>query len=357
MAAVQFKAVTKTFDTTVVDKMDLQAREGEFVVLVGPSGCGKSTSLRMLAGLETVTDGSIHIGDRDVTALHPKDRGVAMVFQDYALYPHLTVEENISLGLKVRKLDPAEITERVASAAKVLELEKFLSKKPGQLSGGQRQRVAMGRAIVKRPEVYLFDEPLSNLDAKLRAQLRIEITRLHRRMKKTVFYVTHDQVEAMTLADTIAVMNEGKIQQVGPPMELYRHPKNRFVASFIGTPQMNFLDAELDGLTLKTKIFSLRIPDGLATEFTDFPKHFTLGCRPHDISRAAAGAGTAAMSADMVEQRGAESFLHCVQDGVSIVARCEPEDAPSPGENIHLRFNLARFHYFDSETNERLVAR
>ncbi len=366
MAGVKFEAVTKKFDVTVVEDMDLEAKEGEFVVLVGPSGCGKSTSLRMLAGLESVTEGRIHIGDRDVTTLHPKDRDVAMVFQDYALYPHMTVKENMALGLRVRKLDPAEIEKRVAETAKTLQIESFLGKRPGQLSGGQRQRVAMGRAIVKRPEVYLFDEPLSNLDAKLRAQLRVEIARIHQMMKKTILYVTHDQVEAMTLGDKIAVMHEGKIQQMGPPMELYRTPKNRFVAGFIGTPQMNFFDAELkeeDGvLTAHTSLFSADIPAPVRVNLSSAPKKIVLGCRPHDArftpnptpNEKAAAEGVRAY---VVEQRGSEAFLHCERGDVKFIASSPPDEAPEAGSRVTVRFNPARFHYFDPVSGGNLLAR
>ncbi len=362
MAGIKYVGVTKRYDHTVVDRMDLVAEEGEFVVLVGPSGCGKTTSLRLLAGLESVSEGRIYIGDRDVTDIHPKDRNVAMVFQDYALYPHMTVSENMSLGLKIKGLAKTEIQEKVASAAKTLELESFMDKRPGQLSGGQKQRVAMGRAIVKSPEVYLFDEPLSNLDAKLRSQLRVEITRLHRRMKKTVLYVTHDQVEAMTLGDRIAVLNEGRIQQIGAPMELYRRPVNRFVAGFIGTPQMNFLDASLEEeegrLLIRTALFSAPVPDEVRKKLPPASKSVVLGCRPHDI-RYAPGRreeeGVLAAQADMVEPLGSESFLHCVKDGVKFIASAGSEDDPPSGHTVSLRLDPGRFHYFHPETGESLL--
>ncbi|MFH2203365.1 MAG: sn-glycerol-3-phosphate ABC transporter ATP-binding protein UgpC [Elusimicrobiota bacterium] len=365
MAGVRFATVTKKYDTTVVDRMDLEAAEGEFVVLVGPSGCGKSTSLRMLAGLESVTAGRIHIGDRDVTAMHPKDRNVAMVFQDYALYPHMTVRENMSLGLKVRKLEPAEIERRVADAVRILQLEPFLDKKPGQLSGGQRQRVAMGRAIVKSPDVFLFDEPLSNLDAKLRSQLRVEISKLHRLMKKTIFYVTHDQVEAMTLGDKIAVMHGGKIQQIGPPMELYRRPANKFVAGFIGSPQMNFFNAELreEGgeLMLHSALFSAAVPGPARERLKDAPRKVIAGCRPQDVRYTPnpspnEEAAAEQVEAYIVEQRGSEAFLHCVRGGEKFIAVSAPDDAPAPGSVITARFNSARFHYFDPASGASLLA-
>ncbi|MFH1723160.1 MAG: ABC transporter ATP-binding protein [Elusimicrobiota bacterium] len=365
MAEVRFENVTKRFgDLTVVDRMDLEAKEGEFVVLVGPSGCGKTTSLRMLAGLESVTDGNIFIGDRNVTRLHPKDRNVAMVFQDYALYPHMTVEENISLGLRIKRLDREEIAKRVSFAAKILELEPLMRKKPGQLSGGQRQRVATGRAIVKSPEVYLFDEPLSNLDAKLRAQLRVEISKLHRLVKKTIFYVTHDQVEALTLGQKIAVLHESKIQQLGPPIKLYREPKNIFVAGFIGSPQMNFFEAALrskgDELHVRTELFSAAVPEKARKKLASGPKKITLGCRPHDVRYHAGEThgeeGFGRVELDTVEPRGSESFLHCEKGDLKIVASAGPDDEPKPGGVVTLRFNPSRFHYFDPATGESLTA-
>src|SRR5919199_453908 len=253
MPAVAFEHVSKRFgETTVVEDFDLEVAEGELLVLVGGSGSGKSTILRMLAGLETVTTGTIRIGGRDVTALPPRERDVAMVFQDYALYPHLTVRENLALGLRLRRMPRPEIERRVAWAAGMLGLERLLDRKPKQLSGGQRQRVAMGRAMVREPSVFLFDEPLSNLDAKLRGQMRAEITRLQRRLGTTTLYVTHDQTEAMTLGDRVCVLRKGRIQQVASPRELYEQPVNLFVAGFIGSPPMNFLPATLEGTRLNT---------------------------------------------------------------------------------------------------------
>ena len=253
MADVRLTGLVKRYDGDVlaVDSLDLEIRSGELVVLVGPSGCGKSTTLRMIAGLERITGGDLHIGDRLVNEVHPRDRDIAMVFQSYALYPHMTVRENMAFGLVLRKTPKDEINRRVQEAAKTLGLEGLLDRKPRALSGGQRQRVAMGRALVRQPQVFLFDEPLSNLDAKLRGQMRLEISRLHRQLGATMIYVTHDQVEAMTLADRIAILDQGRLQQFGTPMDVYKSPANRFVASFIGTPSMNMIEgtlAEVEGV-------------------------------------------------------------------------------------------------------------
>jgi len=326
MATVTFERVRKDFGgLTVVHDFDLEVADGELVVLVGGSGSGKSTTLRMLAGLEEVTSGAIRIGDRDVTHLPPRDRDVAMVFQDYALYPHLTVRDNISLGLRLRKIAPAEIARRVAWAADVLGLGELLDRKPKQLSGGQRQRVAMGRAMVREPAVFLFDEPLSNLDAQLRGQMRGQIAGLQRRLGTTTLYVTHDQVEAMTLADRLVILDGGRIQQIGAPLAVYQRPVNRFVAGFIGTPPMNFVDGPLAGL-------------GGAS----------WGIRPEDVVLVPAGTPDAlAAEVALVELLGAHAHLHLDAGGQRLIAVVPGGDAPPKGTAVHVRLDPARAHRFD----------
>src|SRR5512140_665872 len=292
MATVTFENVSKRFgDVVAVDDLNLDIRDGEFMVLVGPSGCGKTTSLRMIAGLEEISSGTLLIGDRVVNDVPPKDRDIAMVFQSYALYPHMSVRENLAFGLKLRKVPKAEIERRVKETAETIQLEKLLDRKPKELSGGQRQRVALGRAIVREPAVFLMDEPLSNLDAKLRVQTRAEIARLHQRLKTTIVYVTHDQVEAMTMGQRIAVMSQAKLQQVGPPQELHAHPLNKFVAGFIGSPSMNFLPVELSGsgdsAVLTASGFTVPLPPAFrdAVGATTGPRG-TLATRPERLRRA-----------------------------------------------------------------------
>src|SRR3954465_10179600 len=287
---VRYEAVSKSFGSTeALAPLDITVPDGRFLAMLGPSGCGKSTALRMLAGLETPTAGRIFIGDRDVTAVPPQERDVAMVFQSYALYPHMTVRANMGFGLRMRGAPPERIAARVAEVARALGLEQVLDRKPGQLSGGQRARVALGRPIVREPKVFLFDEPLSNLDAKLRVETRAELARLHRRLRATVVYVTHDQEEAMTLGSRVAVMRDGFLQQVAPPMELYRNPANQFVAGFVGSPAMNFLPEK-------------EVPAAL------HPRKAILGIRPHDIQIAAAGAGDENAYVELVESRGSEQL-------------------------------------------------
>src|SRR5687767_1730059 len=285
MATVTFEHVFKRYgDVTAVNDLNLEIQDEEFLVLVGPSGCGKTTALRMIAGLEDVSDGTLKIGDRVVNGLAPKDRDVAMVFQSYALYPHMSVYDNLAFGLKLRKVPKADIDKRVREAAKTIELGNLLERKPKQLSGGQRQRVALGRAIVREPAVFLMDEPLSNLDAKLRVQTRAEIARLHQRLRTTIIYVTHDQVEAMTMGDRIAVMNNGLLQQVGPPQELYEHPVNKFVAGFIGSPAMNFINVkahrDAGQVTLRNENVELPLPDRLRSAVESGADELTAGFRP-----------------------------------------------------------------------------
>ena len=360
MPSVSFDHVTKRFaDIAVVEDFDLQVNDGELLVLVGGSGSGKSTILRMLAGLETVTSGSIRIDDRDVTDLPPRDRDVAMVFQDYGLYPHMTVRENLSLGLRLRKIPRQEIDRRVTWAAGMLGLELLLDRKPKELSGGQRQRVAMGRAMVREPKVFLFDEPLSNLDAGLRAQMRIEIGGLQRRLKTTTVYVTHDQVEAMTLGDRIVVLADGRIQQIGRPIELYLAPVNRFVAGFIGTPSMNFLHGTLEGesgrVYFATEGGRLRVREGI-TELT--PKGpITLGIRPEDL-RVDSNEEPAQQSADrdtltgrvvLVERLGGTSHVHFEVGQHRLLASVTSDSLPEVGDNITARVPAARAYLFGGD--------
>jgi multiple sugar transport system ATP-binding protein len=344
MASVRLEGVTKTYPNghVAAKGLDLEIRDGEFMVLVGPSGCGKSTALRMIAGLETPTGGRILIGDRDVTALPPQDRDIAMVFQTYALYPHMTVRENLAFGLRMRGTTRDLIDQRVQEAARALGLDPVLGRRPAQLSGGQRQRVALGRAIVREPKVFLFDEPLSNLDAKLRVETRAELARLHRRLGATVVYVTHDQEEAMTLGWRVAVMRDGFLQQVAPPMELYRSPANRFVAEFVGSPGMNFLAGD----TLA----------GLAEGRNDGA---TLGVRPHDVTVVPQGSGDVDAWVDVVEPRGSELLVYLrlgsKGEGEELRVVAPPEPAIEEERVVGIRFDRARLHWFDRDTGRRVV--
>jgi ABC-type sugar transport system ATPase subunit len=364
VASVTFKNVRKDFGTTtVVHDFDLRVTDGELVVLVGGSGCGKSTILRMLAGLESITSGTVRIGERDVTQLPPRERDVAMVFQDYALYPHLTARGNISLGLRLRKLPKAEIDGRVRWAADILELQPLLDRKPKQMSGGQRQRVAMGRAMVREPAVFLFDEPLSNLDAHLRGQMRHEIARMQRRVGTTTLYVTHDQVEAMTLADRLVVLEAGRIQQVGRPVDVYLAPANRFVAGFIGTPPMNFLEGHLerdaDGLAFVSE--ALRIP--LSAERRPDPatrrdETVTLGVRPEDLALAdAPGPGTIPGELVLAEVLGATTHLHVDVGGRRLIAAVPSGSPRSEGEALTLSIQRQRLHFFSADGRSLLPNR
>ncbi len=364
MAKVVLQGVSKRFGkNTVVQDIDLEGEDREFLVLVGPSGCGKSTILRMIAGLETLSEGSVWIGDRKVNDLAPKDRDVAMVFQNYALYPHMSVFDNMAFGLKLRKVPRAEIQERVAAAAKVLGLEELLHRKPHALSGGQRQRVAMGRAIVRKPAVFLFDEPLSNLDAKLRTQMRIEIKRLHREVQSTIIYVTHDQVEAMTLADRIVVLRAGRIEQVGRPLEIFEKPSNTFVAGFIGSPPMNMMPAKiiLEGQeTFVQANAGLRLPVPFRQGFAltaDLP--VVIGLRPEDVvpgpdrERLPVRWQTQGR-VDVVEPLGSETLLHLDIQGFAVIAKSEGRQIFVPGQMIDLGFNLRHLHLFDAETGKSI---
>ncbi|MBA3342020.1 MAG: sn-glycerol-3-phosphate ABC transporter ATP-binding protein UgpC [Gemmatimonadaceae bacterium] len=358
MPSVHFDHVSKRFGaTTVVEDFNLEVADGELLVLVGGSGSGKTTILRMLAGLEEVTEGMIRIDQRDVTALPPRERDVAMVFQDYGLYPHMTVRENLSLGLRLRKVARKEIDRRVAWAGDMLRLEPLLDRKPKQLSGGQQQRVAMGRAMVREPLVFLFDEPLSNLDAGLRAQMRIEIGGLQRRLKTTTVYVTHDQVEAMTLGDRIVVLADGRIQQVGKPIELYRAPVNRFVAGFIGTPPMNFVDGQLlreDGSTVfAAEGVRVQLPHEIA-DGTGSSEVVTLGIRPEDLT-VDSGDSTDAPADSipgrvvLVERLGGTSHVHFDAGPHRLLASVSNDRLPEVGDSITVRVRAERVHLFGGD--------
>ncbi len=360
MASVTFDNATRLYPGSTrpaVDSLDLSVADGEFLVLVGPSGCGKSTSLRMLAGLEEVNGGNIFIGDRNVTDVPPKDRDIAMVFQNYALYPHMTVAENMGFALKIAGINKEERATRVLEAAKLLDLEPYLGRKPKALSGGQRQRVAMGRAIVRQPQVFLMDEPLSNLDAKLRVQTRTQIASLQRRLGVTTVYVTHDQTEALTMGDRIAVLKDGLLQQVGTPRDLYANPKNVFVAGFIGSPAMNLFTADLveGGLKFGTAIAALDRATLGATNNTKV----TIGVRPEDVKVSTSGEGLK-VEVDLVEELGADGYLygHTDVDGarVDIVARVDGRIHPNAGDTVFITPEPAHIHAFDIESGDRLSA-
>jgi multiple sugar transport system ATP-binding protein len=358
MATVAFHGVTKLFpggDKAAVDQLNLDIDDGEFLVLVGPSGCGKSTSLRMLAGLEDVDRGTIAIGGRDVTEFQPKDRDIAMVFQNYALYPHMTVGENMGFGLRIAGEEKAEIKRRVQDAAKILDLTKFLDRKPKALSGGQRQRVAMGRAIVRKPQVFLMDEPLSNLDAKLRVQTRAQISALQRRLATTTVYVTHDQVEAMTMGDRVAVLKDGVLQQCDSPRRMYEHPNNVFVAGFIGSPAMNLLELPLvdGGVSFGGSV--VPVPRGAIAGIGE--SSVTLGVRPEDLV-ITTGSGLD-VTIDVVEELGADAYVYGQADihgrKQPIVVRADGRIPPKRGEVITLSYAAERTHLFSTVTGERLV--
>jgi multiple sugar transport system ATP-binding protein len=356
MAGVRFENVAKRYGpVSVIEGMNLDIKDKEFMVLVGPSGCGKSTALRMIAGLEDITDGKVMIGDRVVNDLQPKDRDVAMVFQSYALYPHMTVRENIEFGLKIRKTPKAEMDRKVGDAAETLGISQLLERKPKQLSGGQRQRVAVARAIVRDPSVFLFDEPLSNLDAKLRVQTRAEITKLQKRLQTTSVYVTHDQIEAMTMGHRIAVMNLGHIQQIGTPLEVYDTPVNIFVAQFIGTPPMNFFDATVRDNKLEAATFAIPLPSGRRT--TNGQK-VRVGVRPENIlaSTEQGRGATARIPAvvDIVEPLGHQAIVHSRVGDDILVAAFDSHQMPRVGETLDLVVEVDAMHLFDAVTEMRL---
>lgn len=378
MASLSLKSIYKKYPggVTAVSDFNLEIKDKEFVILVGPSGCGKSTTLRMIAGLEEISDGELYIGDKLVNDVAPKDRDIAMVFQNYALYPHMTVFENMAFGLKLRKVAKDEIKRRVEEAARILDISHLLDRKPKALSGGQRQRVALGRAIVREPKVFLLDEPLSNLDAKLRAQMRTELSKLHQKLGTTFIYVTHDQTEAMTMGDRIVVMKDGFIQQVDTPQNLYSLPCNTFVAGFIGSPQMNFVDCKLikkdgaycvefgseDTKTKRGVKYQIPLPEyknekNVLEEYVD--KEVLMGIRPedvHDEPRYLEKFAHCKINADVevTEMMGAETYLYLTVEGISMTARVEPTSTARPSDTIEIVMDSDRIHLFDKET-ERAI--
>ena len=383
MSSLNLKSIYKVYPNGVVAVSDfnLDIEDKEFIVFVGPSGCGKSTTLRMIAGLEEISAGELYIDGNLVNNVAPKDRDIAMVFQNYALYPHMTVYDNMAFGLKLRKMPKPQIDARVKEAAKILGIEQYLSRKPKALSGGQRQRVALGRAIVREPKVFLLDEPLSNLDAKLRSQMRTEITKLHNRLATTFIYVTHDQVEAMTMGTRIVVMKDGFMQQVDTPMNLYNYPINKFVAGFIGTPQMNFFEGTLMGT--KTKVYfkfgedKILLPKAQVNNIYDLDaylntgKEVTFGIRPEDVKEGDDGVNpTINVKVDVVEALGSETLIYCktkdkqneglesvVEDVSNLIAKVGFAANAKPGENVTVSFDVAHSHIFDKETEITIVAK
>lgn len=363
MATIRFDKVKKSFDNgkvTVIPDLSLEIKDKEFVILVGPSGCGKSTTLRMIAGLEEITEGSLYIDNKLVNSVPPKDRDIAMVFQSYALYPHMTVYKNMAFALKLKKIPKEEIDKKVRWAAKILDLEPYLSRKPRALSGGQRQRVALGRAMVRNPKVFLLDEPLSNLDAKLRTEMRSQITMLHKKLQTTFVYVTHDQTEAMTMADRIVVMDKGVIQQFDTPRKLYDEPANMFVAGFIGSPQMNFIDTKI--ITEKGKLFAqfgsfrIEIPESKTGLLTDYlGKTVVMGIRPEHISKSMTkGGNTIEVTAEIVEMTGGELNVYFSLDGKRHIAKIKSSGNISDGDKIILGIDTKKIHFFDRDTTHAL---
>jgi len=354
VAEVTLRSVRKVYPNghVAIEEASFGIRDGELLVLVGPSGCGKSTLLRLIAGLEEASSGTILIGERDVTRLEPRDRDIAMVFQSYALYPHMTVARNLGFGLELRGHEPAEIEQRVKQAAETLELTQFLDRLPRQLSGGQRQRVALGRALVRHPQVFLLDEPLSNLDAKLRASTRAEIARLHRTLGTTMIYVTHDQVEAMTLGQRIVVLDKGVIQQIDTPMRIYERPVNLFVAGFLGNPAMNFFRGRLRDGVLEGDGVQLPLP----ALKTPAEQEIVVGVRPEDLHVVADGApsGSLTGTVELIESVGSEAFIHATSGGWKAIARSTPHNLPAIGTRIALRPAPDRIHFFDARTSQRL---
>lgn len=375
MAGLTLKGIYKKYPGGVVAVSDvnLDIRDKEFIVLVGPSGCGKSTTLRMIAGLEEISEGELYIGDRLVNDIAPKDRDIAMVFQNYALYPHMTVFDNMAFGLKLRKVPKDEIERKVNEAAKILDLTHLLDRKPKAMSGGQRQRVALGRAIVRSPKVFLLDEPLSNLDAKLRAQMRTEIAKIHKKLGTTFIYVTHDQTEAMTMGDRIVCMKDGFVQQVDTPQNLYENPVNKFVAGFLGSPQMNFIDAVLKeeyGQFIvefgrdRGQKYQIAVPEAKAAQNDKLGnyvgKELILGVRPesiHDEEMYLSNATTGVVDAyvEITEMMGAETYLYLVCEGNNLTARVSPRSTARPGDDIKVAIDPNRIHLFDKETEKAII--
>ena len=379
MASVSLREIYKKYPGGVIAVSDfnIETKDKEFIILVGPSGCGKSTTLRMIAGLEEISEGELYIGDRLVNDIAPKDRDIAMVFQNYALYPHMTVFENMAFGLKLRKVPKDEIARKVEEAARILDISHLLDRKPKALSGGQRQRVALGRAIVREPQVFLLDEPLSNLDAKLRAQMRTEISKLHKKLGTTFIYVTHDQTEAMTMGDRIVVMKDGYIQQIDTPTNLYNNPVNQFVAGFIGSPQMNFIDSKLlkidgkyvvefgseDTKTTRGVKYTVEVPESKADAEALEPlvgKEVVLGIRPEcihdeDMFISAAKTGVIKTTVEVTEMMGAETYLYLTCEGIPLTARVSPRSTARPQDEIQVAIDPNRIHIFDKETEKSVV--
>ena len=379
MAGLSLRGIYKKYPGgfVAVTDVNLEIRDKEFIILVGPSGCGKSTTLRMIAGLEEISQGELYIGDRLVNDIAPKDRDIAMVFQNYALYPHMTVFENMAFGLKLRKVPKDEIARKVEEAARILDLSHLLDRKPKAMSGGQRQRVALGRAIVRSPKVFLLDEPLSNLDAKLRAQMRTEISKLHKKLGTTFIYVTHDQTEAMTMGDRIVVMKDGFIQQVDTPQNLYEAPCNKFVAGFLGSPQMNFIDAVLkknesnqyvvvfgseDTKNSRGTKYEIIVPESKSTPDLEryVDREVTLGIRPesvHDEEMFLSNASTGIIdcNVEITEMMGAETFLYLECENIPITARVSPRTTARPGDQIKVALDPNKIHLFDKETEKTII--
>ncbi|MDD5746238.1 MAG: sn-glycerol-3-phosphate ABC transporter ATP-binding protein UgpC [Candidatus Omnitrophica bacterium] len=366
MAQVSLKNIVKKFgDVVAVKDVNLEIRDKEFLVLVGPSGCGKTTTLRMVAGLEEPSSGEIFIGDRMVVGVPPKDRNIAMVFQNYALYPHMTVYENMAFGLKLRRYTKKEIEQRVNEAATILNIEKYLKRKPKELSGGQRQRVAVGRSIVRKPMVFLFDEPLSNLDAKFRVQMRAELSKLHDKLQTTMIYVTHDQTEAMSLGDRIVVMKDGLIQQIADPITLYDQPTNKFVAGFIGSPPMNFMTGKIvrknGSCYFNNAAFMLKITDDMKNKIAPYAgKDVVFGVRPEDIydklfATIKPPEHTIIAQVEVVEPMGSETFLYLKKNDCSFVAKVGAHNKPQVNQNMELIFDMKKIHFFDAVTEETIV--
>jgi len=365
LANLELRNVTKIFDKNIkaVDSANISIRDTEFIVLVGPSGCGKSTLLRMIAGLEDISSGEIYIENKKVNEVPPKDRDIAMVFQNYALYPHMTVFQNMAFGLKLRKFSAKEIEKRVTDAADILGISQLLNRKPKALSGGQRQRVAVGRAIVRKPKVFLFDEPLSNLDAKLRVQMRMEISKLHTRLGSTMIYVTHDQVEAMTMGERIVVLKDGRIQQTDTPLELYNNPANKFVAGFIGSPAMNFIDGKIvkeDGLWFQNQEIRVKIPEGehnRLEKYTDL--NVTLGIRPEDLYEQSSNIddtqfNVVTSKVEVVEPMGNEMYLYLNTGQHNIVARTKPKKQPEINSELLICLDMNKVHFFNTKTEKAI---
>jgi len=361
MANVILKNLTKKFkEVTAVDNVNIEIKDKEFAVLVGPSGCGKTTTLRAIAGLEEATSGEIYIGDKLVNDVQPKDRDIAMVFQNYALYPHMDVYNNMAFGLKLRKFPKKEIDQRVGDAAEILGIENLLKRKPKQLSGGQRQRVAVGRAIVRKPKVFLFDEPLSNLDAKLRVAMRAEISKLHRRLEATIIYVTHDQVEAMTMADRMFIMNDGLLQQAGAPLEVYKKPNNKFVAGFIGSPSMNFIDSKIvkenEDYFIDAESFKVKVPQVFYSKIADYTgKEVIFGVRPEDLkdkqfTSNALSSNILKAKVEVIEPLGAEIFIYLTCGKHSLVGKMDARTQVEVEQDMEVVLDMEKTHIFDFKT-------